>query len=320
MTIQQRIPANQQPLEYFQKNIPTRPYCSDQLDRGIWREAKPAALQLPYIQANPNKLKWCIILDVDRASGSHDWQDRLLPPPNIVTVNPKNGHAHLVYFLSDPVPTSDLARIKPMKLLTAVSEGLRKAADADRGYSQLITKTPGHDRWNTAYWHCDLYSLEELADYVSLPTQKEMKARIKEADYSGLGRNCELFERLRRWAYREVKFHWKPNGSDGFHTAVRLKADEFNDYHNQLPSNEVKAIAKSVSKWVWQRFTPSGFRKVQSERGKLKGKARRDLNLDKVLKLRADGLSNRQIALQLDVNRQTVANWIEDALNAPQTL
>jgi hypothetical protein len=34
-----------------------------------------------------------------------------------------------------------------------------------------------------------------------------------------------------------------------------------------LPHSEIKATAKSIARWVWNRFTPAGFSQVQAHRG-----------------------------------------------------
>ncbi|MRX07161.1 helix-turn-helix domain-containing protein [Pseudoduganella sp. FT25W] len=84
-----------------------------------------------------------------------------------------------------------------------------------------------------------------------------------------------------------------------------------------LGVSEIRGLARSVSRYVWRRFTPSGFRQVQAERGRLGGKAsgaaRLVANEDKrssAVLMAARGMSVRAIAKELDVGKSTVARWV----------
>ena len=90
-----------------------------------------------------------------------------------------------------------------------------------------------------------------------------------------------------------------------------------------LPVSEIKATAKSIARWVWNRFTPTGFSQVQAHRGAKggkvskgggrpsnSGKTRHDL-LPEVLRLKAMGYSNRDIAEDLQISASTVSLYIK---------
>jgi DNA invertase Pin-like site-specific DNA recombinase len=91
--------------------------------------------------------------------------------------------------------------------------------------------------------------------------------------------------------------------------------------------SEIKATAKSIARWVWNRFTPAGFSQVQAHRGAKggriggrvskgggrpsnSGKARHDL-LPEVIKLKAMGYSNRDIAEDLQISASTVSLYLK---------
>ncbi|BDN90433.1 hypothetical protein KAM471c_42480 (plasmid) [Aeromonas caviae] len=86
-----------------------------------------------------------------------------------------------------------------------------------------------------------------------------------------------------------------------------------------LPHSEIKATAKSIARWVWNRFTPAGFSQVQAHRGAKggriskrptkNGKARADL-LPEVLELKAQGYSNRDIAEDLGIGSASVSRYL----------
>lgn len=87
---------------------------------------------------------------------------------------------------------------------------------------------------------------------------------------SGLGRNCALFDDLRQQAYRKV-LEFKRNGvpRSGFEAWIRTQANAVNgQFAAPLPLSETRATARSIAKWVWERFDDQTFRRLQSERGR----------------------------------------------------
>jgi addiction module HigA family antidote len=92
-------------------------------------------------------------------------------------------------------------KMKPLKYATAVENALRKKLDADVGYSRLICKNPNHSHWKIAVWQTELYTLGWLADSLDLSAanNKEIVANY------GLGRNCTLFDKIHKWAYRTIR-------------------------------------------------------------------------------------------------------------------
>lgn len=304
-------------LDLFVQRLPRNPYCSNSLaSEGLYRLPQVKALSRLMIQPNTANLHVCLCFDVDREGAAIDWQDRLLPPPNLSVMNPDNGHAHLIYLLSDPVPTSDLARIKPVQFMSAVQEGIRRTLDADRGYAGVIVKNPSHNHWRTTE-HCHQpYALQELAEWVELPTPREMRKRNKDADYAGLGRNCTIFEIVRLQSYSLVRDYWRPGGDKSFYEAVLelvLRSNE-KDIGNPLGFKECRAIAKSISRWTWRTFTPAAFREIQATRGRAKGASKRAELIPKAKAMDERGLSKRQIAKELGVSNKTVCNWLEQGV------
>ena len=121
---------------------------------------------------------------------------------------------------------------------------------------------------------------------------------------------------LRR-AYSLVRDYWKPNGEKYFFGAVLDLCRASNaEFAAPLPDKEARLIARSISRWIWRRFTPSEYRavfsRIQSNKGKRKGAAKRDALLAKAKELHAAGESLRAIAARLGVSFKTVSNWLKN--------
>ena len=135
-----------------------------------------------------------------------------------------------------------------------------------------------------------------------------------------MGRNVNLFNRLRFWSYKAIRQGW-PN-ADQWDIAVLDRAVGYNaaGYHDEetqrspLPYSEVRNTAKSVSKWTYKHFSQRGFSELQAARGARKGKKRRDELMPQVLKMRAQGVLLQAIADELDVPRRTVSRWLKQGV------
>ncbi len=208
------------------------------------------------------------------------------------------------------MPRTEAARARPLLYLAAAQEGIRRKLGADPGYSGHLCKNPLHGRWQTRQW-AQAYTLAELSEWVDLPRIADLKKRVCDPDYAGLGRNCELFERLRPVAYSLVRKFWLPGGFDHFKDALRALADDLNAaFALPLPVAEVKAIASSCARWVWKHFDPAAFRAIQSKRGARKGAAKREAFMPEVLRLIGEGKSQREVAAAVGINHSTISRWL----------
>ena len=130
-----------------------------------------------------------------------------------------------------------------------------------------------------------------------------------------------MFEKTRQWAYKAIRQGWP--GFDGWQAAVIERATGYNvQFEQPLPANEVRHTAKSIAKWTHRNLTPAGFSAVQAARGAKggrlskgggrpsnSGKALADL-LPEVLRLKAQGYSNRDIAEDLQISAGSVSNYL----------
>lgn len=250
-------------LEEFLKSLPRKPYCMVEKPGFMLIRTKSIAVKKPYIQINPPLTTIYFIFDDDKDDAALSWFDAGLPKPFWTTQNPVNGHSHHCYKLEIPLCTSDFASIKAIKYAQAVYYAYALKMGADRNYSHLITKNPLHPQWRTTFWTERAYSLDYLADFVDLP-----KRIPKKLEVVGLGRNVTMFEKGRHWAYKAIRDYMHYETSHEWEKAVRAKIGEINsEFEQPLPYSEVKATAKSIAKWVWQRFSYGDFSEIQAKRG-----------------------------------------------------
>lgn len=298
-------------LTLFTKHLPRRPYCTNDPRDGQTVRGRDEALSFRLIQPNTSgKVLW-IAFDLDYGDGATAWDRLSAPPPTLAVENPANGHAHLLYALQAPVPRTEAARAKPLQYLAAVQEGLRDKLRGDAGYSGHLCKNPLHPSWQTKQW-ADAYSLAELGDWVDLSLFALKKKRAANLDYAGLGRNCELFERLRPLSYRLVRKFWVPGGFEHFREALRAQAEDLNaGFKEPLPGAEIRALSASCARWVWGRFGPAAFRASQSRAGTRKGAKRRAEGVERAVWLATMGKTQREIATELEVSQKTISNWLK---------
>lgn len=257
--------------------LPRRPYCADAKDgRRLIRPAS-SAVRRPYIQPNAPAVRLNLVFDIDRPSAGLAWEDGDLPPPTFtVARRDRSDSAHLWYGLRVPVRMADPEDAsRAMRYAAAIELGMTRQLGADLAYTATMAKTPHHPEWRT-FRSPHLYDLDHLADYVrelpSLPTRRE-------AIRTGIGRNVELFDCTRFWAYRHARDHkhgifeeWR---TAVFDRAMLLNADLFSE---PLGAAEVRHVAKSIAAWVWtrQRGLDAKFRAIQTSRSQRASAMRSD--------------------------------------------
>jgi hypothetical protein len=299
-------------LDLF-NSLPNKPYCMDEKPGYMLIRSKAIAVKKPYIQVNSPVTTIYFVFDGDKNDAALSWFDTNLPAPYWTTQNPENGHAHICYKLEIPLHTSEFSSIKAIKYAQAVYYAYALKMGADLAYSALITKNPLHPQWRTTYWTKQAYSLDYLADFVDLP-----KKLPKKLEVVALGRNVTMFEKGRRWAYTAVRDYLHHNSSYEWEQAVKKHLEEINNgFEQPLPYSEVKATAKSIARWVWQRFSYGEFSAIQAKRGakgcKKGGIVRSaqyaELRIQAKL-MHEQGMSIKVISETLEVHRNSISAWI----------
>lgn len=239
--------------ESFINGLPYFPYCTNDLGYGIKKMPRDMAIKRRNIQHNPSCHIRAVAFDIDNNNGTYHWYDVGAPEPNYVTVNPDNGHSHLIYMLNVPVTTTEAGRAKPRFYLEAIERGLSDLLSADVGYVGLITKNPLHDDWNTYTPRKESYTLDELGEYVDLTIPKPRKREL-----DGLGRNNRLFDDLRFWCYKHINNARDNMNFEQWCDVVASRSEKLNSFENPLMMPEIRATSKSVAKWTWDKYTGKG--------------------------------------------------------------
>src|SRR5262249_1073970 len=147
-----------------------------------------------------------------------------------------------------------------------VERGIARRLSADRRYTGLIAKNPLHADWRVEWRRAEPYTLTELADWLFT---RDLAPDLSPETTLGAGRNCTVFDELRKIAYQEV-LSFKRNGSlDEFRARLERVAISINmQFPVTLGFGEIRAIAKSVAKWTWRHFSVEQFSAMQRHRAK----------------------------------------------------
>lgn len=303
-------------LEDFTRTLPRRPYCNVLKDGGfkVSPRSQKAAAKSTHIQPNPPGMIHWLIFDVDAPGAALSWSDAQLPTPHIVAMNPANGHAHWFYRLAKPVCVSDRARSAPQRYLEAIKEGFYLAGvGIDPHYRGLICKNPISEKWKVTIYPAAPYELGDLAEFVQLPHTSQYQHR--QESFSDRGRNCNLFDRARQWAYCEYqKRSWaKPE----FERHVLSQVEALNDYPTPLPVSEVRSITRSITRFCVAKYNGRGSSEApskahQRKAQKASAKARVSRTQDKIktaltnLAARQERITAESVARESGCGKRTV--------------
>lgn len=239
-------------FDSFIDSLPEKVRSTNNFEEGTKFRKKENALDYKYIEVS-QYMKKQIIIDIDRPGAAHDWEDKNLPAPSWITINPENAHCHYCYELNTPVVYTEAGRRAPQQYFEAVDSALTNYLEGDRAYVGKFTKNPLNPAWKVIK-HYTSYDLSDFKEYIDLtPRRKKI-----ELNFDIYGRNCTLFHTLRFVAYRIVKKHiryeqFKAEVEDNGLT-INLEFEGWED--GQLYSKEVLQVSNSIAKWTWKhRFT-----------------------------------------------------------------
>ncbi len=216
-----------------------------------WIEWSSYAVHHPYISLNDPTVEKVGWLAIDCDHGDYDGFPGSLPKPKWTAITRDTGRHHHVWRLKTPVLMGEQARRKPMALLAAVQTGLTHHLDGDPCFNNVLTKNPWSENWSTIWWNGADVDLMDFSDWL-LPKGVKLiaangNAKPKASEARGYGRNVDLFDHVRHWAYKR----W-----DGDREQVYAVAHAFNEmFADPLKTPEVNGVAKSVCRFMETEYT-----------------------------------------------------------------
>lgn len=317
------------------KRLPRQMLVTNSLSSGLHTEEKTLGVRQKYIQINHKNLTKMMVFDVDNPVSLYDWKYLDIPVPNLIIINPKNQHAHMVYLLSDQnfVCRSENGRLKDILIYQAIYSELCSRLNADSRYVQKIMKNPFHNSWNTQVLHDDTYTFEDFSkalslnyknikDYTDGITKRSEESLANEKE----GRNCTVFERTRYFAYAALKdfnYGFSAQDAQDFYDAVSNYAENTNkEFSIPLGKREIKATVKSIVNWTLMHFG-SASEKQEFEHKDIWGnksrenslKTRRETkqkNIEKAGSLKKAGKTINEICLELKRSQRMVEYYLEE--------
>jgi hypothetical protein len=295
--------------------LPDRPYCGT-MKGAQFIAGKNKAVNFPYLQLNsPWETRFLIFdIDLSRHPKGTDlqflWKEKGLPAPNLVvsTVTGNIGEpdilqgCHYVYALKSSVFETP-GHKRPRQWMEAIKRGYIVELNADPAFVGLMTKNPFHRDWHVMELASEPYELAELAKWVDttakVAANRNYNVRREE------GRNTELYDELRFWAYPRVAEARETITREQWFNDVWTRALElydqinYDDPHKKpYTLSECKATAKSVAKWTWHRYTGSHI-----QRG-IMGLANSNLSLKEKQRKAALWVAERKAAKTLAMIQQ----------------
>ena len=266
-----------------------------------------AAWFFPEIELRAGNSWPSIVLDLDGSNALYRLVDAVehgdILMPNWAVTRKESGGTHAVWNLARPVHRGAKARPGPLKALARVSEFYADTLKADAGYTGVLAHNPMSAHgigFFTNWFHRQPYTLPALGEVIPLGWRRPVVSR------TGVGRNCDLFQSLIRWAGRPE------NTTNDCLAAAHVINQSFDI---PLPHGEVAATARSVhhyrARWVakGQYFTQEQRTLWGRARGVKSGASRRKRTSDRdlaIVQAVETGESMRSAARRFGLSRMQV--------------
>ena len=272
------------PIRLVRERMSARQFVAEDPRHGCFRASSQAhAATFPLVQANNGSFVGTLLFDLDRRGALEALRNLDGPPPNFAVASRDTHRAHVGYVLTRPVHLYNGARPGPLHKAAAAERGLANALSPlgnDVAFGKLLTKQPLHPKWITVALCPDPYSLDELIE--NLPSVPGTATRTT-APTAGLGRNCTIFEDLRKLAYRAAPAYQRDGRTrQQFEGRLLECASGMNLIFPQpLHISELRSISRSIAKWTWSRFSEAKFSALQSHRAGVRWKGHASVEITK---------------------------------------
>ncbi len=275
------------PWQLVESRLPAFLQSTNHPQHGVVVRPRESALGFSHIQLDARSFRSALLFDVDDSSYGYTWDDKLLPEPSWIAVNPKNGHSHIAYVLDRPVVRFEEKHARPIQFFNVVKRGIQLQLGSDPAYNGSLTKNPRSPQWHTRFSN-RVYALSELYEWLRPDVLKLASfsvLRQDEAFHEGLlaaafGRNDYVFNATRRDAYS----NWDELAKlDIKRRLAWLQEIAFahNRSHGYAPltDGEVRQIAKSINRFISNTYDPAkgseGLPQRQRHRQRVKAERQR---------------------------------------------
>ena len=279
--------------------------------RASFRVPAEDAWGFPEIELRAGNSWPSIVLDVDGSNALYRIVEAVekneIKTPNWTVTRKGSGGTHAVWNLARPVHRGEAARKGPLAALARVSEFYADTLRADSGYVGVLSHNPmskAHGPGFVTNWlHRDAYSLPQLGEVIPFGWRRPLVSR------TGVGRNCDLFQSLIRWA------GCPENKRNDCLAAAHVINQSFD---LPLPHAEVAATARSVHgyrlRWIAKGayFTQEQRSLWGSMRGIKGGEARRKRTHERdtaIIQAVSEGRSLRDVGREFGLAVSSI-HWI----------
>ena len=189
--------------------------------------------------------------------------------PNLVIYNPIKCSHQAFWLLATPVHCQNKAS-RAYRYLRAIESGYDIKYSCDADFQREIHRNPLFHSSDVEWLNTERHTLKQLAEVVDLNNviPKEERKLYDEAE----GRNCELFNELRIWAYKQIK-NLSECSFEAFTSQLIIRANRLNTFSIPLPDSEIRSIARSIAGFCIARLDSHvKFSAKQARRGAIGGK------------------------------------------------
>ena len=209
---------------------------------GSFRVHASGAWLFPEIELRAGNSWPSIVLDCDGANALYRIVEAVehgeILTPNWAVTRRESGGTHAVWNLARPVHRGEQARIAPLKALSRISEYYAATIEADSGHNGVLSHNPmsgAHGPGFVTNWFYRVpYTLPQLGEVIPMGWRRPTLVKTE------IGRNCDLFRALMRWA-------GKPENIVNDCLAAAHVVNQSFDI--PLADAEVAATARSVHKY-----------------------------------------------------------------------
>lgn len=269
--------------------MPWYPYAGGK-NKNVFKVARDNSWRHCYIQANTSKKIKAIIIDIDSDISIQQIKaalpDGLLPASVTGLIKKKNyvkfyQRPHIRFNLKYPVKKDNTDQMNWLRaLIAALQLKFRMVgAKVDERMPPLVTKNPHSGMWDYetfgeyAFKTWTFEELSRLLDLKALYAQRLLnpfdyglgnskghyrgrRKKVEKPKGADESRNCWIFDTASPYAYGMKRT--ASSAEEIFQKILPICMDLNFSLEAPLSLNEVKGIAKSISRWTWKNYTGSG--------------------------------------------------------------